>query len=163
MSMHRVHRVARQALTSGRVAAVLGAVLLCASLSAAAQTPGKYEASLGPTPITGVTKNTTLGQGYATATLAGDKLSVTGTFEGMGSAATDAHLMTGIGIGISGTAVLPLTASPGNSGTVTGTVSLSRAQVAALKDGKLYIQINSQKSPAPGGNLWGWLLPEPVV
>ncbi len=143
-----------------RHALFVGTVLLCAGLSAAAQTPGKYEASLGPTPITGVTRNITLGEGYATATLAGDKLNVTATFDGLATPATDAHLMLGSGIGIPGNPVLPLTVSPGTSGTLTGSLSLSRAQVAALKSGKLYIQINSQKLPAPGGNLWGWLLPE---
>ena len=28
----------------------------------------------------------------------------------------------------------------------------------ALKAGQLYVQINSQKAPAPSGNLWGWFL-----
>ena len=32
----------------------------------------------------------------------------------------------------------------------------------ALRDGRLYVQVNSQKGPAPDGNLWGWLLPEHV-
>jgi hypothetical protein len=37
---------------------------------------------------------------------------------------------------------------------------LTKAQVAALREGRLYIQINSAKGPAPDGNLRGWLLVE---
>jgi hypothetical protein len=70
--------------------------------------------------------------------------------------------MIGEGIGIPGTPILDLTASTGVNGTINGTVTLNRAQVQALRDGKLYVQVNSQKGPAPDGNLWGWLLPEHV-
>jgi hypothetical protein len=30
--------------------------------------------------------------------------------------------------------------------------------MAALPAGRLYVQINSVKAPAPAGNLWGWIL-----
>jgi hypothetical protein len=42
-------------------------------------------------------------------------------------------------------------------GALHGDVQLSRAQVQALRDGRLYIQVHSEG--APEGNLWGWLLP----
>jgi hypothetical protein len=37
-------------------------------------------------------------------------------------------------------------------------VQLNKEQLADLAQGKLYIQLHSEK--APEGNLWGWLLPE---
>ena len=43
------------------------------------------------------------------------------------------------------------------SGTVSGMVTLSSKQAAALRAGHFYLQINSQK--APDGNLTGWLMP----
>ena len=36
-------------------------------------------------------------------------------------------------------------------------VTLTQAQVEALRQGHVYLQIHSET--APDGNLWGWLLP----
>jgi hypothetical protein len=44
---------------------------------------------------------------------------------------------------------------------VSGTFKLDAAQTEALRKGKLYVQIDSEK--APNGNLWGWLLTEHAV
>jgi len=142
------------------VGIIVGLVLVCASLSAAAQAPAGYETVLGPTPVNHVTKDLLAGEGAATAALSGNKLTVRGLFSGLKTPATDAHLMMGSGIGIVGVPVLGLNVSVATSGTLTGSFTLSTAQLAALRSGKLYIQINSQGAPAPGGNLWGWLLPE---
>ena len=57
-----------------------------------------------------------------------------------------------------GPAIADLMLSGQSDGSVSGSVSLSSAQLKALKQGHVYIQINSQK--APDGNLWGWLLPD---
>jgi hypothetical protein len=140
--------------------AAIGAVLLCVGLGAAAPDGAGYETVLGPTPVNNVTKGLLTGQGAATAALNGNRLSVTGAFSGLSSSAVDAHLMMGSGIGIAGVPILALTVSPAASGTLTGTFTLSSEQLAALRNGRLYIQVNSQSAPAPGGNLWGWLLPE---
>jgi hypothetical protein len=140
--------------------AAIGSMLLCIILSAAAPYAGSYETVLGPTPVNNVTKSQLIGEGAATAALNGNRLSVNGVFSGLASPATDAHLMMGSGIGIAGIQVLGLTVSPAASGTLTGTFTLSREQLEALRNGRIYIQVNSQKAPAPGGNLWGWLLPE---
>ena len=145
---------------AGRVAgAITGVFLLSLGLSAAARADN-FETVLGPTPLNNSTKETVTGVGEVTATLAGDKLTVTGKFVGLTTAATDAHLMVGSGMGIPGAPILDLTVAPATSGTLTGSFKLSRVQLAALMDGKIYVQLNSQKAPAPGGNLWGWLLPE---
>lgn len=138
------------------------AVLLAVGLCAAAPDATRFETELGPTPINSSTKSSITGHGSLRATLNGTRLEIEGTFEGMSSPATDAHLMMGAGIAIPGPSIQNLTVSPSVAGTVTGSLTLSRAQMTALRDGKLYIQIDSQKAPAPAGNLWGWLLPEHV-
>jgi hypothetical protein len=68
-----------------------------------------------------------------------------------------AKLYSGAGIGVPGPALLDLQLAGQNDGTFQGSFTLSTAQLAALKRGHVYVQINSQK--APEGNLWGWLLP----
>ena len=65
-------------------------------------------------------------------------------------------------IGSPGTPISDLTATNAVSGSISGSFRLTKAQAAALRAGRLYIQINSQAGHAPGGNLWGWLLPEHV-
>lgn len=137
-------------------------LVVAACLTPARAAPGTYETVLGPTPISNVTKVTLTGDGAVVATLTGDMLKLSGTFEGLSSPATDAHIMMGEATGIPGDPVLDLTASPSVSGTITGTLKLNRAQLAALRSGRLYVQVNSLKGPAPGGNLWGWLLPEHI-
>ena len=49
-----------------------------------------------------------------------------------------------------------------SSGTLSGNFTLTGAQATALRTGKLYIQINSEKAPdnvpwGAKGTLWGWL------
>ena len=101
---------------------------------------------------------TAVGRGTADVALDGNKLSINGMFGGLASSATDAHLCQGIGIGVSGTCTNDLAVSQTPSGSVSGTVVLNAKQLAALRAGQLYVQINSQKAPAPTGNLWGWIL-----
>jgi hypothetical protein len=77
----------------------------------------------------------------------------------MNAPATDAHLMLGGGIGIPGAVMSNANLALDPSGKISGAVQLSADQVAALKAGRIYVQVNSAKSPAPAGHLWGWLLP----
>jgi hypothetical protein len=135
---------------------------LFAQAALAAPATSAYETALGPTPINHASKTSLTGDGGVIATLSGDTMTITGTFEGMSGPATDAHVMMGEGIGIPGDPILDLTAGQGASGNISGTFKLNRAQLAALHNGRLYIQVNSRVGPAPGGNLWGWLLPEHV-
>ncbi len=55
-----------------------------------------------------------------------------------------------------GPAIGDLTASSGTSGTIAGTLELTKEQIDDLANGRLYLQLHSEK--APDGNLWGWLL-----
>jgi hypothetical protein len=97
------------------------------------------------------------GRGAVKAVLAGDRLAVQGTFEGLRTPATVArvHLAPRA---MRGPAVLDLTVSKATSGTISGSFELTPRQLEALEKGSLYIQLHSEK--APDGNLWGWLLPQ---
>ena len=135
-------------------------VLVCTthwSGYAAAQTPRAFAARLSPVPITVAMQETVAGRGAATAVLAGNKLTVNGTFEGLRSPATVARLHLAP-LGVRGPAVIDLVVSKGASGTISGAVELTERQVEALEMSAIYIQIHSEK--APEGNLWGWLLPQ---
>ena len=138
-----------------RLSALL-AVGLMTALPAMAAAP--YQIFLGPVARSNATQMKALGRGTADVTLDGNKLSITGTFGGLVSPATDAHLCQGIGIGVSGACTNDLTISKAPSGNVSGTIVLNAKQMAALRAGQLYVQINSQSAPAPTGNLWGWIL-----
>ncbi len=138
------------------VAALIGLGIVSFSVSQAAQKDETFKTHLGPVPLDAAMHATISGGGSAAASLTGNKLSITGTFEGLRSPATAAHIHLSRVTGIRGPAILDLTVSPGTSGTVSGTFDLTPEQVESLKKGKFYIQINSEK--APEGNLWGWLM-----
>jgi hypothetical protein len=122
-------------------------------------TPKKeqFETRLSPSPLTDGTRINVTGEGRARASLDGNTLTVSGDFHGLAGSATTAELYDGPGIAIPGPKAFDLTVTPGMTGTISGTVTLSPRQVAAVRHGHFYVQINSQK--APDGNLTGWLLP----
>lgn len=125
---------------------------------AAANAADIYASRLTAVAYDGAMRANVQGDGHVSASLDGRTLTVKGDFTGLPSAATGVRLYSGPGIGVPGGAILDLQFSGQTEGTVSGTVSLSSTQLAALKRGHLYIQVNSQK--APDGNLWGWLLPD---
>jgi hypothetical protein len=145
-------------MSSSRIRAVAG-VLLAAS-SAAMAAPEAYSVNLGPVARTNATHFIAVGRGTADMTLDGRILTITGKFSGLVSPATDAHLCIGGGIGVEGdcTAGPSLNVSKDTGGDLSGTITLNAQQLAALPQGRLYVQINSEKAPAPAGNLWGWIL-----
>jgi len=101
------------------------------------------------------------GLGMVTATLAGSKLTINGTFEGLKSNATAAHIHQGSAAGVRGPRLLDLTVAKATSGTLSGSFDLTPDQLEAFKKGKWYVQIHSEKAPA--GNLWGWLVKQDFV
>jgi len=117
----------------------------------------EYAQRLTAVAYDGAMRANVQGDGHVTAKLDGRKLTVQGDFSALPSAATGAKLYSGAGIGVPGPALLDLQLTGQNDGTFQGSFTLSAAQLAALKRGHVYAQINSQK--APEGNLWGWLLP----
>ncbi|HWY63495.1 MAG TPA: CHRD domain-containing protein [Rhizomicrobium sp.] len=138
--------------------AAIAGIALLSSGAAMAAGPEAYMINLGPVARTNATKLLAVGRGTADVTLDGTKLTVKGLFNGLASPATDAHVCVGVGIGVMGTCGSDLTVTPGMSGSLSGTVSLNSKQMTALRAGQLYVQINSQKAPAPAGTLWGWIL-----
>jgi len=107
-------------------------------------------------PMDGGMRNTVAGTGTATAVLAGAKLTVNGTFDGLLSPATTAAVHRGPAMGVRGSSFATLTVSKAPKGTLSGSIDLTPEQVQALKKGQLYIQLSSEK--APDGNLWGWFV-----
>jgi len=137
-----------------RAAAI--AIFLCAACAfpAAAQKTEKYTARLSPVATDVAMKANITGAGSASATLDGRKLTVSGKFEGLATNATIAQIRRGSMMGVRGPAVLDLTVTKSTTGQISGTFDLTEEQAEALREGKLYIQIHSEK--APDGNLWGW-------
>jgi hypothetical protein len=141
---------------------IMRRLFLMALLAAVAVLPLRaqgttYKARLTPLPHTVQMLETLAGQGSVTATLNGRTLTITGTFEGLPSAATVAHLHRGQP-GVPGPVMADLTISKATKGTISGTVELTPSQVQDLEKNWLYVQIHSEK--APDGHLRGWLFQE---
>ena len=137
-----------------RFAALTLGILILADNAPLAQSAATYKGRLSPVPVAAASPNVT-GVGSVTATLTGNKLAISGIFEGLASPATLAKLHRAPK-GIRGPAVFDLTITPGTSGKIDGSVDLSPAQVEDLARERFYVQLHSEK--APDGNLWGWLL-----
>ena len=135
---------------------LLAAELLWAGLGTSVAAAEKYLVYLSPMPFSEATHPNITGKGSGSATLEGDTLSINAAFSGLASAATKGHLSLSKAAGIPGTPLFDLTVSNDVTGKAIGQVKLDPGQVAALRGGKLYVQIDSEK--APTGNLWGWLL-----
>jgi hypothetical protein len=114
-----------------------------------------FKARLSPVPVESATLSGVTGSGSATAVLSDRSLTVRGTFSGMQTPATIAQIHLGPR-GIRGPVMFELTVTKGTSGTISGMFRLTPEQVEAVKQGRFYVQIHSEK--APDGNLWGWLL-----
>jgi hypothetical protein len=134
-------------------AAALGIAL---AVSVLAQGGGSYKARLTAVPADARTRPTLAGIGTATATVAGSKLTVNGSFEGLLSPATMAQLHGAVAAGVRGPAIGDLTIAKATSGSISGSFDLTPQQVESLRKGGLYIEIHSEK--APDGVIWGWLI-----
>ena len=142
-----------------RLTTLLVTAWVCALFQGApvAQTKSQFRARLSPVPIDVAMQGTIAGSGSVTATLAGNKLSLAGTFSGLKTPATVARIHVAPK-GLRGAPILDLTVTPGTSGTLSGAFDLTAKQIDDLTHQSFYIQLHSEK--APDGNLWGWLLPQ---
>ncbi len=141
-----------------RLVALTAATLMTIGVALGAQGGDKYTARLAWVPISGAERANVTGRGSATATLSGAKLAITGSFEGLAAPATVARLHRGVARGARGPAVADLVVTKAASGTISGSVDLTPEQLEGLKQGRLYVQLHSEKGVAPdGSNLWGWL------
>jgi hypothetical protein len=123
-----------------------------------------YQVNLGPMPLDDETKAVIAGRGDATASYDGKMLTVKGSFGGLPSNATEAHIFLSPATGVPGKQILDLEISKSTSGSISASTALTSVQATALRTGKLYIQINSEKAPpgyewGPKGTLWGWIFP----
>jgi hypothetical protein len=135
-------------------ALAISAIWTLCALTAQAQ--NSFKTRLSPVPIDAQLAPVVTGHGSVSAVLAGTKLTVTGNFEGLRSAATTAHLYQSKMTGVRGVAIHDLMVTTSTTGNVSGSVDLKPAEVDALRKGLLYVVIGSVG--APEGNLWGWLL-----
>jgi hypothetical protein len=119
--------------------------------------PTQYRTRLSMVPTDLAMQSTIAGSGAVTATLKGTTLTVNGTFSGLKTAATVVHVLRSAKTGMRGMPIGDLTATQATSGTISGSIELTKTQIEDLAAGRIYIQLHSQK--APDGNLWGWLLP----
>jgi len=130
------------------------AIAMVASISIQAQSP-QYRARLSVVPLDVPQQATIAGVGAATAVLKGSTLTINGTFSGLKTPATVVRVLRSPKPGMRGVPIGDLTATAETSGTITGSIELTKPQIDDLAASRLYIQLHSQK--APDGNLWGWL------
>ncbi len=135
--------------------AIAGGFAVLVSSAALAQ---DFSARLGRVPVDSRTQSTVAGIGHVRADLSGDRLRIEGEFSGLLGAATGAKLHIGAAVGVRGSVIHELSVDGEREGEIRGNVRLSDDELAALRAGRLYIQIQSEA--APDGNLWGWLFVE---
>jgi hypothetical protein len=132
------------------------AAIAVIGFSLGAQTRETYKARLSPVPADARTRADLTGSGAATAVLEGSKLAITGSFDGLKTAATTANLHSAVAAGVRGPVIADLTIAKATGGMIAGSVDLTAPQIDSLHHGGLYVEIHSEK--APDGVLWGWLL-----
>lgn len=131
------------------------AIVLAASSLVHAQA-AQYRARLAVVPIDLAMQAAIAGFGAVTASLKGSTLTITGTFSGLKTPATVARVHRGPRTAMRGAPIGDLTITGTTSGTISGSLELTKEQIDDLAVGRLYVQLHSEK--APDGNLWGWLL-----
>lgn len=135
------------------VLAAAACVIFAFSFSPAAAQ--EYQGDLDPAPHDFSNRDDVVGAGMVSATLSGTTLTIRGNFAGLSSPATAAHLKVGLAMGVPGTTIGELNATHATKGEISGSVKLNSAQIAALRKGALYIQLDSVKGT--DGNSWAWL------
>ena len=138
-----------------RPCAVILAVAIAGAAVAHAQ-PAQYRTRLAVVPIDIPMQSSIAGSGAVTATLKGSTLTINGTFSGLKTPATVVRLHRGPKTAMRGPSIGELSATAATSGTISGSIELTKDQIDDLGAGRLYVQLHSEK--ATSGNLWGWLL-----
>lgn len=131
-------------------------VFLCMGTLSFAQA-ATWKTRLSPVAMDASMLATVAGSGSVSVHLTGSRLVINGSFEGLLSPATTAQVHQSAVTGVRGPVIFDLTIAKSTSGAIDGSIDLTPEQAEALRQGRLYVQINSEKAPA--GNLWGWLLP----
>ena len=134
-------------------ASLICALVLTFSAGAVAQAE-TFRARLSPMPTTPQTVTTITGEGEVILTLDGNTLTVSGNFTGMNSVATMAHVHNGPPAQ-PGPVVHQLEVTQMPAGEISAVLELTDAQVTALRNNELYIQVHSETNPP--GELRGWI------
>ena len=88
-------------------------------------------------PIDIAMQSTIAGSGSATAILKGNTLTINGTFSGLKTAATVARVHRSPRTGMRGVPIGDLTATAETSGTISGSIELTKEQIDDLAAGRL--------------------------
>src|SRR6266699_2768822 len=121
------------------MAIVLGCALGWLGMVGFAQGGNTFKGRLSKVPVDAKMVPIIVGTGMATAQLTGTRVTISGTFEGMGTQATTARLYESKMRGTRGKIVGDLMVTKAASGTISGVFDLSPPQVESLKAGKLYV------------------------
>lgn len=141
-----------------RYHALSAALALLVLTGAPALADGSYTLSLDPVAYDNTTRDVIVGEGHLTATLDGSTLTVRGAFSGLSSPATSAKLGIGLDFGVPATDFFAtLTPTAAEAGSLSGTVTLTPAQAAALNKRQLFLELYTVKGT--DGSLWGWFEP----
>ncbi len=132
-------------------------ILASVLLTATARADESFDFRLSPGPRLVGTRADSSGSGQVAAKLVGNSLTLSGSYQGLLATPTMARLLMGSAPGVRGPRIADLTVSPATSGSVSGSIKLSGAQLAAFHKGGLYVEIDSAE--APEGDLWGWVMP----
>ena len=133
-------------MRNGVALGLAGLALIVATSGSAAPTPVKFSAALNIGQEVPNPKGTKAGaSGRFTATLNGSTLSWKLTFKQLSGPATAAHIHAGVR-GKSGPVVKPL-CGPCTSG-ASGTVTLTAAEITALRNRKYYANVHTARNPA---------------
>lgn len=137
-----------------RVISVLS-IVLALSASAGAQDVEEFRGELSVLPVDFATYQSLSGSGEIRGNLSGRLLEISGSFEGLSSPATRAHVHRAP-VARRGPVAFAIEVTQGTEGTLDGRVDLDGSQLDALRDGELYVQIHTEKNPE--GELRGWLM-----
>ena len=117
-----------------------------------------FQGRLSPLPVDARTAATITGEGMVSAELNGTELTIQGSFEGMSSAASRAH-MHRAQPGTPGPVAFAIDVPTAVGGRVRGHGDTRRqSELRELRDGFYYLQIHTENNP--GGELRGWLWPQ---
>ena len=116
-----------------------------------------FQGRLSPLPVDARTAATITGEGVVSAELNGMELTIRGSFEGMSSVATRAHVHRAQP-GTPGPVAFAIDVPTVVKGEFEDTVTLDDSQLRELRDGHYYLQIHTENNP--GGELRGWLWPQ---
>ena len=119
-----------------------------------AQSGERFRGRLSVLPVDFATARTMSGSGEARATLTGNSLVITGTFEGLRSPATVAHIHQAPPAR-RGPVAFTVEVTTGTNDEITGSLELDDAQRQALRNSEYYVQIHTEHNT--GGEIRGWL------